>query len=271
MRFALYVLCIPFYASPMELKYIALTDPLYGYLVKCRSHTGDSVLRALRSETDALGDISKMQISEEQGSFMSLLVAAIGAKSAIEVGTFTGYSSICISRGLGQDGRLICVDESKEWTDIAQKYWSQAGVNQRIELRLGPAIPLLQKLEPRLIFDFAFIDASKTEYDAYYELLLPRIRPNGLILFDNMLWGGKVAQPDAHDKDTDALRALKLLFIDAGTRDEWNLDLGARILTRRLAALGVPFQHQEFDDGHRGINYRYDVSLPKLAAALGAT
>jgi len=176
----------------MELKYIALNDSLYRYLAASRSHASDPVLQSLRRETTALGDISKMQISEEQGSFMSLLVAAIGAKSAIEVGTFTGYSSICIARGLAQSGHLICIDESKEWTDIAQKYWSQAGVNQRIELRLGPAIPLLQKLEPGLTFDFAFIDASKTEYDAYYELLLPRIRPNGLILFDNMLWGGRV-------------------------------------------------------------------------------
>src|SRR5215475_8748898 len=120
----------------MELKYIALTDALYRYLVNCRSHATDSVLESLRRETDALGDISRMQISQEQGSFMSLLVAAIGAKSAIEVGTFTGFSSICIARGLSQNGRLICIDESKEWTDIARKYWSQAGVNQRIELRL---------------------------------------------------------------------------------------------------------------------------------------
>ncbi len=176
----------------MELKYIALNDALYKYVVNCRSHASDPVLEALRRETDALGDISKMQISEEQGSFMTLLVAAIGAKSAIEIGTFTGYSSICIARGLSQNGRLICVDESKEWTDIAQRYWAQAGVSRSIELRLGAAIPLLQKLESGLAFDFAFIDAAKTEYDAYYELILPRLRPSGLILFDNMLWGGRL-------------------------------------------------------------------------------
>jgi caffeoyl-CoA O-methyltransferase len=176
----------------MELKYIALNDSLYRYLVNFCSHSKDPVLESLRRETDALGDISKMQISQEQGSFMTLLVAATGAKSAIEVGTFTGYSSICIARGLADDGRLICIDESKEWTDIARTYWSRAGVDRRIELRLGPAIPLLQKLESSLTFDFAFIDASKTEYDSYYELLLPRIRPNGLILFDNMLWGGRL-------------------------------------------------------------------------------
>jgi caffeoyl-CoA O-methyltransferase len=192
----------------MELKYIPLTDTLYRYLVDCRSHASDPILQSLRRETDALGDISKMQISEEQGSFMTLLVAAIGAKSAIEVGTFTGYSSICIARGLAQDGRLICLDESKEWTDIAQKYWGQAGVNQRIQLHLGSAVPLLQKLEPGFTFDFAFIDASKTEYDAYYELLLPRIRSNGLILFDNMLWGGRLGTGSITEASGRAIDAL---------------------------------------------------------------
>lgn len=176
----------------MELKYIALTDALYRYLANCRSQASDAVLESLRRETDALGDISKMQISGEQGTFMALLVAAIGAKSAIEIGTFTGYSSICIARGISENGRLICIDESKEWTDIAQKFWREAGVESRIELRLGAAVPALQKLEPGLTFDFAFIDASKTEYDAYYELILPRVRTNGLILFDNMLWGGRL-------------------------------------------------------------------------------
>jgi len=208
MRFALYVLRFTFYASPMELKYIALTDPLYRYLVNCRSHATDPVLEALRQETDALGDISKMQISAEQGAFMNLLVAAIGAKCAIEVGTFTGYSSICIARGLSQDGRLICIDESKEWTDIARKYWNQAGINQRIELRLGSAVPLLQELGAGLTFDFAFIDASKTEYDAYYELLLPHVRPNGLILFDNMLWGGRLGAGPIAEASGRAIDAL---------------------------------------------------------------
>jgi caffeoyl-CoA O-methyltransferase len=192
----------------MELKYIALTDSLYRYLVKCRSQSSDLVLESLRRETDALGDISRMQISQEQGSFMSLLVAAIGAKSAIEVGTFTGYSSICIARGLPRDGLLICIDESKEWTDIAQKFWSQASVQQRIQLRLGPAIPLLDKLDTGLTFDFAFIDASKTEYDSYYELLLPRIRPNGLILFDNMLWGGRLGGGPITETSGRAIDAL---------------------------------------------------------------
>src|SRR5436190_19047604 len=154
----------------MKLKYLPLNDQLYRYLCASRSNANDPVLEALRRETDALGDISRMQISPEQGSFMQLLVATIGAPSAIEVGTFTGYSSLCIARGLADGGRLICLDESQEWTAIARKYWAQAGVEKKIELRLGPAIPLLERLEPRLTFDFAFIDADKTEYDAYYEL-----------------------------------------------------------------------------------------------------
>jgi caffeoyl-CoA O-methyltransferase len=176
----------------MKLKYIALNDRRYRYVCACRSDAGDPILQALRETTEALGDISRMQISPEQGNFMTLLTAAIGAKSAIEVGTFTGYSSLCIARGLAPGGRLICIDQSEEWTAIARKYWAQAGVENRIELRLGPAVPALKKLDRRLQFDFAFIDADKTEYDAYYELLLPRVRRNGLILFDNMLWGGRL-------------------------------------------------------------------------------
>ncbi|MBM3833653.1 MAG: SAM-dependent methyltransferase [Verrucomicrobia bacterium] len=171
-------------------KYLPLNDRLYSYLCAQRSHASDPVLDALRKETEALGDPARMQISREQGTLMTLLVAAIGAKTAIEVGTFTGYSSVCIARGLPEGGRLICIDESVEWTSIARKHWAQAGVQNKIDLRLGSAVPLLQTLESNLVFDFAFIDADKTEYDAYYESILPRLKPNGLMLFDNMLWGG---------------------------------------------------------------------------------
>src|SRR6266566_9822487 len=189
--------------TDMNLKYISLNDRLYRYVCACRSDAGDPILEALRAATESLGDISRMQISREQGSFMTLLAAAIGAKSAIEVGTFTGYSSLCIARGLAPRGRLICIDQSKEWTGIARKYWAQAGVENRIELRLGPAVPTLKRLDRQLRLDFAFIDADKTEYDAYYELVLPRIRRNGLILFDNMLWGGRLGSgpvPEASGK-----------------------------------------------------------------------
>jgi caffeoyl-CoA O-methyltransferase len=179
----------------MGAKYVRLNERLYGYLCGCRSDAADPILRKLRAETAALGkEVSKCQISDDQGTFLSVLVAAMGVKSAIEVGTFTGYSSLCIARAMSRDGRLICLDASEEWTAVARKYWAKAGVQDRIELRLGAAIPLLKRLEPRLRFDFAFIDADKTEYDTYYELLLPRIRRNGVILFDNMLWGGRLGK-----------------------------------------------------------------------------
>jgi caffeoyl-CoA O-methyltransferase len=192
----------------VDLKYVALNDSLYGYLTKCRSDAGDRVLAELRTETDALGDFSRMQISPEQGTFLSILAAACSASSAIEVGTFTGYSSLCIARGLRNGGRLICVDENREWTDIAQKYWTKAGVRERIDLRLGAAIPALQRLEAAITFDLAFIDAAKTEYEAYYELLLPRVRTNGLILFDNMLWGGRLGAGPISQDDGRAIDAL---------------------------------------------------------------
>jgi len=193
----------------MGTKYVPLNDRLYSYLSGLRTDAPDRLLRKLRAETAALGEeVSKCQISDEQGTFLSILVAAIGAKSAIEVGTFTGYSSLCIARALPADGKLICLDASKEWTATARKYWAKAGVQKRIELRLGPAIPTLRQLAPGLAFDFAFVDADKTEYDAYYELLLPRLRPNGLILFDNMLWGGRLGAGPVKEATGRAIDAL---------------------------------------------------------------
>jgi caffeoyl-CoA O-methyltransferase len=193
----------------MGTKYVRLNQRLYGYLCSCRSDASDRLLRELRAETAALGEeVSKCQISDEQGTFLSVLVAAAAVKSAIEVGTFTGYSSLCIARALPRNGRLICLDASPEWTAVAQKYWARAGLQDRIELRLGPAIHGLKRLEPGLIFDFAFIDADKTEYDAYYELLLPRIRRNGLILFDNMLWGGRLGKGPVRQATGRAIDAL---------------------------------------------------------------
>jgi caffeoyl-CoA O-methyltransferase len=180
----------------MGSKYVTLNDRLYEYLIHCRSDAGDPLLAELRAETAALGEVSVCQISDEQGTFLSVLVAAIGARNAIEVGTFTGYSSLCIARALPAGGKLICLDQNKEWTDLARKYWAKAGLQDRIDLRLGDAIQSLRQLEPGLSFDFAFIDADKTQYEGYYELILPRVRQNGLILFDNMLWGGKLgAEP----------------------------------------------------------------------------
>jgi len=192
----------------MHPKYITLTDDLYAYIAAHQSHAGDPVLAELRAETEKLGDISRMQISAEQGSLLSLLVAASGARSAVEVGTFTGYSAICIARGLPSDGRLICCDINDEWTGIARRYWPRAGVEEKIELRLGPAATTLRELEAGLAFDFAFVDADKSGYDAYYELILPRLRPNGLIVFDNMLRGGRVATRPLTNPDDEAIDAL---------------------------------------------------------------
>jgi predicted O-methyltransferase YrrM len=192
----------------MKLKYLSLNDPLYHYVLECRSGAADPVLEALRRETESLGDEARMQISREQGSFLTVLTAAMGARSALEIGTFTGSSSICIARGLGEEGRLLCLDQSREWTGLARKYWKLAGIEDRIELRLGEALPLLDGLSAETVFDLVFIDADKTEYEAYYERVLPRVRTNGLILFDNMLWGGRVLERPYTEPDTAAIDAF---------------------------------------------------------------
>lgn len=192
----------------MQLKYLTLNDALYRYACAQRTNAADPLLTALVEETQQFGEDAKCQISEEQGAFLKLLVAAIGARSALEIGTFTGYSSICIASGLTTGGRLICIDQNREWTDIAQRYWAKAGVRQKIELRLGAAIPLLRQLDPQLVFDFVFIDAAKAEYDTYFELALPHVRENGLILLDNMLWAGRLTGNLDQDPSGRAIDAL---------------------------------------------------------------
>jgi caffeoyl-CoA O-methyltransferase len=189
------------------MKFIPLTEPLYDYLVQ-HGHNADPLLAELAKETAELGPISMMQIAPEQGTFLSILVRAIGARAAIEIGTFTGYSALCIARGLPPDGTLTCCDVSEEWTTIARKYWSKAGLSNRIELRIGPAAETLGALPAGQRIDFAFIDADKVAYRAYYEALLPRLRPNGLIAFDNVLWSGHVLDTASASEDTRALQAL---------------------------------------------------------------
>jgi caffeoyl-CoA O-methyltransferase len=188
-------------------KFIALDAPLYDFICESRSHTGDALLAELRSVTDELGDDARMQISPEQGSFLRILTAATGARNALEIGTFTGYSSICIARGLPDDGRLTCLDVNREWTQIAERYWNRAGIAERIELLIGPALETLTVLNLEKPLDLVFIDALKTEYAAYFEAVLPLVRPNGLILFDNMLWGGSVTA-DCQDESGKAVVAL---------------------------------------------------------------
>ena len=191
----------------MDAKYTGMTPDLYRYLVE-HGTPRDAILHELSEETAKLGPIGMMEIAPEQGAFMTMLVRAIGARSAIEVGTFTGYSAVCIARGLAPGGKLLCCDISEEWPKVARKYFERAGLSDRIELRIAPAIETLRALPAGETVDFAFIDADKSGYRAYYEEILKRLRPNGLILFDNVLWQGQVVDPNADSDDTKAIRAL---------------------------------------------------------------
>jgi predicted O-methyltransferase YrrM len=166
--------------------------------------------RRLREETGKMRQAG-MQISAHQGQQMALLARAIGAKRAVEVGTFTGYSALCVAEALGPDGKLWCCDVSEEWTAIGRRYWKEAGLDSRIELTIGPALKTLDWLLAQGLtgqLDMAFIDANKNDYDAYYERCLKLVRKGGLILIDNVLWGGSVANLAEDDEDTTAIRAL---------------------------------------------------------------
>ena len=188
-------------------KSFLLTPELADYLVGHGSPP-DAVQLALIEETRALGPVAGMQIAPEQGAFLTLLTRLVGARAAVEVGTFTGYSSLCIARGLPADGHLLCCDVSEEWTAIARRAWATAGVANRIELRLAPAADTLRSLPREETIDLAFIDADKPGYPVYYEEILARLRPNGVLLVDNVLWDGRVVQADADDDNTKAIRAF---------------------------------------------------------------
>jgi predicted O-methyltransferase YrrM len=188
---------------------LKLSAEVYQYLlnISIREHP---VLAALRQETMALST-SQMQIAPEQGQFMALLVKLAGVRQALEVGVFTGYSALAVALALPADGHLIACDISEAYTAIAQRYWQQAGVDKRIELRLGPAVDTLQQLietGAANTFDFAFIDADKSNYDTYYEQAMVLVRPGGLIAIDNVLWSGRVADPTVTDNRTQHIRAL---------------------------------------------------------------
>jgi predicted O-methyltransferase YrrM len=188
----------------MSRRTIELTDALHAYLVE-QTVTETDVLRRLREETGRLPD-ADMQIAPEQGQFMRLLVELVGARNALEIGTFTGYSAIWIASGLPAGGQLICCDVSEEWTSIARRYWQEAGVAERIDLRLGPALDTLDALlredanaPARGAFDFVFIDADKEKTETYYEHSLELLRPGGLITIDNAFHGGRVADSAVDD------------------------------------------------------------------------
>jgi caffeoyl-CoA O-methyltransferase len=169
----------------------------------------DEVQQWLIDETNRkVSDFAMMQISPEQGAFMTLLTRLLGVANAVEVGTFTGYSALCIARGLADGGRLLCCDVSEEWTAIGQEAWKRAGVDDRIELKIAPAVETLGALPKKATIDLAFIDADKPAYPAYYEELLPRMRANGVLLVDNTLWSGAVIDPNVTDDNTNAIRAF---------------------------------------------------------------
>jgi caffeoyl-CoA O-methyltransferase len=184
-----------------------LSAEIHGYLV-AHGAPPDAIQSALIEETGRLGGISLMQIAPEQGAFMTLFARAIGARRAIEVGTFTGYSALCLARGLPDDGELVCCDVNAEWTAIGRRHWEKAGVAHKIDLRVAPALETLRSLPAEPPFDLAFIDADKPSYVDYFEEILARLRPGGVILVDNVLWMGRVVDPEADDDQTRAIRAF---------------------------------------------------------------
>jgi len=199
----------------MSNKTTLLVDSLYDYFL-ANSLREPEVLAALRAETARL-PMANMQIAPEQGQFMAFLVELIGAKRAIEIGTFTGYSALCVALAMPPGGRIICCDISEEWTKIGKRYWAEAGVAEKIDLRLAPANKTLDALllaqSRQESIDFAFIDADKTGYDGYYERILRLLRPGGVVAIDNVLWGGGVADPGKNDPDTVAIRAFNAKLV----------------------------------------------------------
>ncbi len=177
--------------------------------ISAHSTKPDHVQRQLMTATEErTGGASRMQIGGDQGTFFEILASSIGARNAIEIGTFTGYSALSLARGLGPTGRLLCCDVSEEWTAIAREHWQLAGVADRIDLRIAPALETIATLPAGTQFDMAFIDADKTNYANYFEALLPLIRTGGVILVDNTLWSRRVLDPKEQDADTAALGAF---------------------------------------------------------------
>ena len=186
-------------------KFTPLTDELHDYMV-AHGARQDEVLRRVQEETAAMGDIAVMQIAPDQGAFMTLLARLIGAREAIELGTFTGYSAICIARGLAPGGRLIACELSEEYAEIAARNLERAGVADRVEIRIGPALETVRELPDREVLDLAFIDADKEAYPDYYEEVLARTRPGGLVVIDNVLASGRLLDPDEKSEQVEAIR-----------------------------------------------------------------
>lgn len=202
-----------------------LGEDLHDYVL---DHTtaGDDVDASLSETTGELGGVARMQVARDQEMFLSMLVSAVRPQLAIEVGTFTGTSSLAIARALPDGGRLLCCDVSEEWTAIARRHWEAAGVSDRIDLVIAPAIQTLRALPDDTPVDFAFIDADKTGYLAYYEELVPRLSDHGLLVVDNVLWSGRVMDPSADDDDTVALREFNARVVADDRVDVVMLSIG---------------------------------------------
>ena len=184
-----------------------LSDELQQYVV-AHGTPPDPIVESLMAKTrEVAGDFSGMQIGPDQGAFLTILTKVIGARSAVEVGTFTGLSALCIARGLPDDGHLLCCDVSEEWTAVGRDAWAEAGIDHKIDLRIAPAVETLRALPAEPSIDLAFIDADKPSYVDYHEELVPRLRPNGVLLVDNVLWSGRVVDPESDDENTEAIRA----------------------------------------------------------------
>jgi predicted O-methyltransferase YrrM len=194
----------------MSSETLFLSDDLYAYM-KAVSLREPDILSRLREETSH-DPLHMMQISPEQGQFMSLLVKLMAAERTIEIGVYTGYSSLCVALAMPEQGKMVACDVSEAWTSVARRYWKEAGVASKIDLRLAPAIQTLDRLLNRKnkygAYDFAFIDADKESYDIYYERCLELLRPGGLMAIDNVFWGGDVANPEISDEETIAIRTL---------------------------------------------------------------
>lgn len=193
---------------PAGVRSFTVTDDVRDYAVGHGSWRPDEVVDQLHADTQALGSVAGMQIGDDQGQLLTMLTRLVGARRAVEVGTFTGYSSLCIARGLADGGSLLCCDIRAEWTAIGERAWERAGLRDRIELRIAPAVQTLSSLSDEPDIDLVFIDADKPGYTAYWDELVPRVRPGGVLLADNVLWSGEIADKGVTGDSIDALRTF---------------------------------------------------------------
>ena len=201
---------------------IEITQNIVNYLSK-NGYRSDPIIDELVKETNELGSVAQMQIAPEQGQFLEMIVRLIGAKNCLEIGRFTGLSALCIAKGLTTSGKVVTIDNSSEFLTVAEKYWEKKGVKNKIESIIGEGVEVLQSLlDKQKHYDLIFIDADKNNYNNYYELSLKLISSNGLIIIDNMLWGGEVADPTIIDKSTVAIRNLNKKILE-DTRIEFCL------------------------------------------------